>query len=213
MIHRILPILLLLLASCAQVTRLPPNDPPETGTLAERTHKAVVLIAYGPRVHGSGFAVSPNQILTAKHVVEDASQAAMAEIVTEDGQTCTPVGIRASRDQDYSILTVTGCRLSWLRMRSSPAVLGEDVYLAGHPYEDRQTWTRGVVSNVFDGKNKIGVDAVALPGMSGGPAVDADGYVIGIVSFGELAIGLNPAHRRVWGGQTFLVPTAEILIR
>ena len=60
--------------------------------------------------------------------------------------------------------------------------VGETVILLGSPYGLEGTVTTGVVSRVT--YNRIQTDAAANPGNSGGPAVDADGNIVGILVSG-----------------------------
>ncbi|MFW5811401.1 MAG: S1C family serine protease [Alkalispirochaetaceae bacterium] len=89
--------------------------------------------------------------------------------------------------------------------------LGDEVVVVGHPFGIGPSVSSGVVSGlgrryssqdgsmVFD--NLIQFDAAANPGNSGGPLVNRNGEVLGIVS----AI-YNPTEQRVFIGIGFAVP-------
>ena len=95
---------------------------------------------------------------------------------------------------DIALLSVPGLAgtVPPLPLRDGPPRQGEALYGLGHPFapvagrsiamEGMLQWSvsSGIVSNV--GPRLIQTDAALNPGNSGGPAVDADGNIIGIVS-------------------------------
>lgn len=90
---------------------------------------------------------------------------------------------------------------------------GDDVEAIGFPFGIGPSASAGVVSGlhrVFEDEGKtrltnlIQFDAAANPGNSGGPLIDADGEVVGIVT----AI-LNPNGSRTFAGIGFAVPIEE----
>jgi len=71
----------------------------------------------------------------------------------------------------------------WQRPYYKPPLVGDELMLAGSPLGYEGSITTGIVGRVaFD---EIQTDAAAYPGISGGPAVDAEGSVVGVVSSGE----------------------------
>ena len=60
---------------------------------------------------------------------------------------------------------------------------GDQLLLVGSPYGLEGTVTTGIVSRVS--YNEIQTDAAANPGNSGGPALDRDGNVVGVLLAGE----------------------------
>jgi S1-C subfamily serine protease len=78
-------------------------------------------------------------------------------------------------------------------------IVGETLLLVGSPYGLEGTVTTGVVSRIT--YNEIQTDAAANPGNSGGPAVDRQGRVVGVLLSG--------------GGQNlnFAVPIKRACIR
>ena len=59
---------------------------------------------------------------------------------------------------------------------------GDTLLLVGSPYGLEGTVTTGIVSRVT--YDAIQTDAAANPGNSGGPAVDAEGHVVGVLLSG-----------------------------
>jgi S1-C subfamily serine protease len=87
------------------------------------------------------------------------------------------------RARDLAVLRVSGLPVRakplWqepLRNRPRP---GDELLLVGSPFGLGGTVTTGVVSAIRP--RLIQTDAAANPGNSGGPAVDADGRVVGVL--------------------------------
>ena len=90
-------------------------------------------------------------------------------------------------DVDLALLSVDAAGLTPLRAASVPPRVGEMVFAFGHPWGQRNTVTRGIVSALVSAQNRRGEklpvvrsDAPLAPGNSGGPLVNANGEVIGI---------------------------------
>jgi serine protease Do len=90
-------------------------------------------------------------------------------------------------DVDLAILSIDADGLTPLRPASVSPRVGEMVFAFGHPWGQRNTVTRGIVSALVSAQNRRGdklpivrSDAPLAPGNSGGPLVNAYGEVIGI---------------------------------
>jgi S1-C subfamily serine protease len=71
----------------------------------------------------------------------------------------------------------------WQKATYTPPLVGDELLLVGSPLGYEGSVTSGVVGRVaFE---EIQTDAAAYPGISGGPAVDANGKVVGVLSSGE----------------------------
>jgi S1-C subfamily serine protease len=84
----------------------------------------------------------------------------------------------------------------WQKPVTTPPATGDALVLVGSPYGLSGTVTRGIVSRVSS--KVIQTDAAANPGNSGGPALDQDGRVVGVV-----VARIDP---RLGSGLTFAVP-------
>jgi S1-C subfamily serine protease len=146
---------------------------------------AVVVIRSG-QVLGSGFAVSPELIITAGHNVLGASQVA---VTLHDGRILRGEVVETSRDGlDVALVRIPAASTDVLEISARPDVrAGSVVAVVGHG--DRSLWSlsTGHVSNVAP----AGPDAALLalqvplrPGASGAPVVDRAGRVVGMVSYG-----------------------------
>ncbi|MFI5261512.1 MAG: S1C family serine protease [Candidatus Limnocylindrales bacterium] len=161
---------------------------------------------------GSGVVVdSAGDILTSLHVVADA---AAIELIFADG-TRSP-GEITTREPTSDIAVVRATQPS---ANLVPATLGNpgtmhvgsDAYVVGNPFGLYGSMSAGVVSGLdrsFQLPNGgallqglIQVDAAVNPGNSGGPLLDRDGRVVGIIT------GLvNPTSQDVFIGIGFAVP-------
>jgi S1-C subfamily serine protease len=161
---------------------------------------------------GSGVVVDANgDILTALHVVANATSI----MVTFADGTRSPAQVQTTQPQnDIAVL-----RASQPPANLQPAVLGNprsvqvgsEVFAMGNPFALSDSISAGVVSGLNRSfqlpnngpllKGLIQIDAAVNPGNSGGPLVNRDGQVIGIVS------GLiNPTSQDVFIGIGLAVP-------
>ncbi len=167
--------------------------------------------AAGTEDLGSGVIIdTQGDILTALHVVQGASR---IEVSFYDGTTGTASIKSADPSDDIAVLTA-----AVLPRVVAPAVLGsgpqigDEVFAVGNPLGLDGSLTAGVVSGLdrtftlADGRALSGMiqfDAAVNPGSSGGPLLNTQGQVIGIVT------GLaNPAGTDGFAGIGFAVPIA-----
>jgi S1-C subfamily serine protease len=120
-------------------------------------------------------------VVTANHVVEGYDTVN----VTRQGSSWDGQVIRTDTVNDLALLRVARRVAPPLWPDSSvqpdPKV-GQELVLVGSPYGLEGTVTTGVVSRVT--YNSVQTDAAANPGNSGGPAVDKNGQVVGILVSG-----------------------------
>jgi serine protease Do len=88
---------------------------------------------------------------------------------------------------DLALLSIDAADLTPLKAASTPPRVGEMVFAFGHPWGQRNTVTRGIVSALVSAQNRRGEklpivrsDVSLAPGNSGGPLVNAQAEVIGI---------------------------------
>ena len=91
--------------------------------------------------------------------------------------------------RDWLLLTVAEIAdgIQPLRLRSTPVREGETVFIVGWRYTDEgpQKVYDGKYVRAEDGTHLVSTDELAdneIPGLSGGPVIDARGYVIGLMS-------------------------------
>jgi serine protease Do len=90
-------------------------------------------------------------------------------------------------DVDLALLSIDATDLTALVPASVSPRVGEMVFAFGHPWGQRNTVTRGIVSALVTAQNRRGEklpvvrsDVPLAPGNSGGPLVNAKGEVVGI---------------------------------
>ncbi len=135
---------------------------------------------------GSGFFITADgYFLTNYHVIENAGKVKVlvgeklyeAELVDGD------------KNLDLALLKVKERNLPFLPFSNKRvAKLGDDVYAVGYPRPALQgasvKVTKGVISSlrgIMDDPHCYQIDAAIQPGNSGGPLIDTDGNVIGIL--------------------------------
>ena len=169
-------------------------------TLYQRSSPAVVSIAAqnGKAFnYGSGFITDPKGfILTNNHVVGKNQQVA---IKLADGSIYAGNVVSRSTQVDLALIQIRPKKpLPSLRMQTVPPKIGQKAYAIGDPKGLERSLSDGIVSRI-DGSGLIQYTATVSFGSSGGPLLDEDGWVIGIVARGNPGTNLN-----------FAIPAAAI---
>jgi len=161
---------------------------------------------------GSGVIIDDlGNILTSFHVVRDAKS---IRITFADGTRSEAIVISAQPEIDIAVL-----QAQVLPQQFIPAILGnpgamqvgDEAYVVGNPFGLYSSMSAGVISgfnrtfqppkSVQPIEGLIQFDAAANPGNSGGPLLNRNGHVIGIVT------GIvNPTDESFFVGIGFAVP-------
>ncbi|WP_186375590.1 serine protease [Paenibacillus xylanexedens] len=134
---------------------------------------------------GSGFLIGNGQALTAAHVVKDAVS---YEAVFEDGSVQKLRVLGADEDTDVALLSVkdTAKRPVLALSDDKPSARhGERSFAIGYPLKDGKIITEGIVNAPTAEVNdviRLLTSAQVSPGMSGGPLLNEEGRVIGLIS-------------------------------
>lgn len=193
--------------------------PSATTQAYERIAPSVVRVSGGessaassPEGVGTGVVIIDNgTILTNHHVVQRAKR---IKVMFHDGQESPAEVVSVDPANDLAVLRAKhipdDLRAATLRSTADLRP-GDAVLTVGFPFGIGPSVTSGVVSGLQreyrspDGQqtisNLIQFDAAANPGNSGGPLLNLEGEVVGIVT----AI-LNPGQQRVFIGIGFAVP-------
>lgn len=139
--------------------------------------------------YGSGLIVSADgYIVTNAHVTVDSER---IWVKLHDRRTYNAIEIGRDETSDIAVLKIEADDLipaSW--GDSEELEVGSMVWALGSPYHYEQTVTSGIISaknRVGDGEpggkvqNLLQTDTAINPGSSGGPLVNADGNVVGII--------------------------------
>lgn len=160
----------------------------------DKTATSVALVRTPSRNLGSGWVYDDQgHVVTNAHVVGDSNR---VELQFSRGQTIPADVVGMDKLSDLAVLNATE-RPSYatpLPLANSQPAIGTRVAVIGSPYALRGTLTSGIVSGVnrllpnpradFLLPNAIQTDAPVNPGNSGGPLVDLDGTVLGVVNSG-----------------------------
>lgn len=158
---------------------------------------------------GSGVIVNEDgTILTAHHVVDGARS---IEVTFADGTTTSAQLIDATSNDLATLRPNGGPALIVPAVLAGGPRIGDETYAVGNPFGLNGSFTAGVISGlnrsipIERGARRltglIQFDAAVNPGSSGGPLLNRDGQVVGIVT--ALA---NPSEDKAFLGIGFAVP-------
>ena len=182
----------------------PTAENPAEGEVEEDFHEKFTAVGTGVVIDDQG------TILTNLHV---AGAAKNLRVTFMDGTESPAVLIGARPEHDLAVIrpTIIPDDLQPATLASAAGLNpGDEVVAVGFPFGIGPSASAGVVSGLGrvlaeNGEakleNLIQFDAAANPGNSGGPLVNGDGEVVGIVT----AI-LNPSGLRTFAGIGFAVP-------
>ena len=139
----------------------------------------------GQEYLGSGFIVdSQGVIVTNYHVIQGAQE---AYVKLKDGAEYPVKGIiYYDIDRDLCILKINADYLPTISLGDSNKIqIGETVYCIGNPLGLEYSFSDGMLSGVRDHQNLkwLQFTAPISPGNSGGPLINPQGQVIGMVTF------------------------------
>jgi S1-C subfamily serine protease len=132
---------------------------------------------------GTGFSISPSDVLTAAHVV---GKQPNVLLVGSNGQKLVANVVAIDTKRDVALLRAQGAPFSsTLKLANDLPITGSQVAVIGCPVDPSLcgTLTTGVVSfsvRPIDGIPHVQVDAVINQGNSGGPILNLRGEVIGV---------------------------------
>jgi V8-like Glu-specific endopeptidase len=194
-VHHLVRLLVttVLLAAATQVQARPQatSQPFDSAQITKKISPSVVVIkgtASSGEVLGTGFIISSDgKIATNLHVVESLKNGGVQLASGERFDSFSVLAFDARKD--IAIIKIPGFDLPTVALGNSNNVqIGEPVLAVGSPLGLQGTVTTGVVSSLRDdpiggGFKVLQTDASVSPGNSGGPLVNRQAEVIGIVTF------------------------------
>ena len=152
--------------------------------LVEQVMPSLVIVRGHRFGAGAGIVWDANGlVLTNNHVVGRRRPI----VVLQDDREYESRLIARDPDVDLALLSIDVSGLTPLMPASVSPRVGEMVFAFGHPWGQRNTVTRGIVSALVHAHNRRGEklpvvrsDTPLAPGNSGGPLVNAKGEVVGI---------------------------------
>ncbi len=200
---------------------IPTTDYADAVNIEKAKHSVVLIEVITPNGGGSGTGIILSEdgyIATNHHVIENGTS---IRVKFYDGTYATATLRGSSEVDDLAVIKVDRSNLAVATFaKSADCFVGQTVYAIGNPSGAEMAWTttKGCISyldrelkiyhddGTLEKKLKmIQTDAMVNPGNSGGPLVNANGEVVGIVSM-KLADGYE--------GIGFAIPSdgaAEIL--
>ena len=172
----------------------------------ERSSAALVVVNGRQRQPASGIVYTQDTILTANHVLERTDQ---ITIQTPDKRTLPAQVIGRDPATDLAVLRVADLGIQPAQAAAEQARVGQLVLALGRNPTDGPMASVGIVSTVNGPlrterggtvERFIRTDAIPYPGFSGGPLIDAEGRVVGMLTTGlfdgiPLAIPLDIASQ------------------
>ncbi|MDQ2884608.1 MAG: S1C family serine protease [Chloroflexota bacterium] len=156
----------------------------------ERVTPSLVIVNGRQRQPASGLIYGPDLVLTADHVLEREED---LTIQTHDNRTLPAQFVGRDLGTDLALLRVANLGLAPAQATTEPVRVGQLVLAVGRTPGDGPMASTGVVSTVGGPlrtgrgtilERYIRTDATPYPGFSGGPLIDAQGDVVGILTTG-----------------------------
>jgi regulator of sirC expression with transglutaminase-like and TPR domain len=153
-----------------------------------KVRPSVVVISFAGRDGsrqglGTGFVIDKSGLIaTNLHVIGEARP---ISVQTADGKSLSVKAIDASdRALDLAILQVESAELTALQLSDENPADGEAIVAVGNPQGLKHSVVSGVISGIreIDGRNMLQLAIPVEPGNSGGPVVDMQGRVIGVMT-------------------------------
>jgi len=179
------------LANAARPATAPATRPPTTGPMASPASRETPLAQPNQQARqvstGSGFLVANDRVMTNHHVIDNCNRI-LLRTPTGHWLAASPPA-RFDQALDLAVLNVPGLVGPPLAFRTGPTVRrGEGVVAYGFPLagllSSDPKLTRGEVNGlrgIGDNPNQYQISAEVQPGNSGGPLVDMQGNIVGVV--------------------------------
>lgn len=172
----------------------PPNTALQNSAIVRDVQPSVVKIrgeapSCSRMLEGSGFVIAPQRVLTNAHVVAGTDRVA----VEVGGGELTAHVVYYDYNTDIAVLAVPNLTAPPLQLDTTQAHTGQDSIVLGYPLDGPYTASAARIReqmelpgpNIYDSQNVTRqvytVYAVVRSGNSGGPLIEPNGEVIGVV--------------------------------
>lgn len=161
----------------------------------QRVEDAVVRVE-GGKSEGTGFYISPNQILTSFHVIDGEPS---PKIILPDGKMVTPEKIVGDKTVDLAVLTIGSALSTSLHLPDEfEARPDEPMFAVGYALGTEMKGAPTVLNGNFVALRQskkapssyVQTSINLVEGMSGGPLADQCGNVVGINTMGLAGLSL-----------------------
>jgi serine protease Do len=156
------------------------SDEQRAMNAVEKNKQSVVTVLSSGKV-GAGFFVADHLIVTAEHVLDTSDE---VNIIPFNSLEVKGKVLKRDFDNDLALIQIDGIGIP-VTMNKEIAV-GETAIAIGHPFKYENTVTKGIIS--FVNRSVIGrkgfatqIDMPINSGNSGGPLINLNGEVIGLV--------------------------------
>ncbi|MBJ7339519.1 acid resistance serine protease MarP [Mycolicibacterium sp.] len=165
------------------------NDPVVSATRPSVLKIRGVATSCQKVLEGSGFVVAPNRVMSNAHVVAGSESVT----VEADGKTYDATVVSYDPNADISILDVPGLPSTPLQFDMQEAPTGTDAVVMGYPGGGEFTATPGRIREIIQlngpdiyhtttvTREVYTIRGTVRQGNSGGPLIDKDGKVLGVV--------------------------------
>jgi len=180
--------------------------------ILEKSQASVVQVRGEGRGAGAGFVWhEKGAIVTNYHVVANART--RLEVELRDGRLLEANVVDSDPNLDLALLNIPADKLPALPIGDSSKLrVGDLVFAIGHPWGQRGVVTSGIVNALSKGRlyngdrqlEYIKSDVQLAPGNSGGPLLNAQGYVVGVnamITRGDLSIAIPSNVLSKWAAQ------------
>jgi len=184
--------------------------------LVQRVMPSLVIMRGHRYGAGAGIVWDANGlILTNNHVVGRRTPI----VILQNDREYESRLIARDPDADLALLSIDATDLMSLQPAAVSPRVGEMVFAFGHPWGQRNTVTRGIVSALVTAQNRRGdalpvvrSDTPLAPGNSGGPLVNAKGEVVGINAMiigGDQSVSIAASVAKDFVNKVFAKKNAE----
>ncbi|HBI46184.1 MAG TPA: hypothetical protein DDY78_25525 [Planctomycetales bacterium] len=167
----------------------PPAKAKTVEQIAEAVHPSIAVLTVSAREGkgaslGTGFVVSADGLIATNFHVIDVGRAITVELADGKHYDATEVHA-ADRERDLAVIRIDAKGLTALKLGDSTAMKdGQAVVAVGNPRGLKRSVVTGVLSSrrEVEGRPVLQLAMPVEPGNSGGPVLDMDGRVVGVVS-------------------------------